>query len=244
MGYASGQTYTFGATNFLPTLPVVAGWRVCHGGEGDIFNCEAKDVTTDGNRPVQDRDCRNGCVGPDGLEGTADDTIDTTCSHAIDQGAICYDDSSPSQLAVPVCRGCGGGGCALAGNTDQEVIFACIDYYTTQCTCECGATALLLSSSAPATAAAADEGASPCGRRRHRQPHQHLRGHARECVGGHRGFWRGHVPVGDAGVCPLRVGHPGARWLLPWRHQLRRPAGKPRRVHEWRYREHRSVRGA
>ena len=142
-GYTSGQLYTFGATNFLPTLPIVAGWRLCHGGERDIFACEAKDVTTAGARTqVQDPICANGCKGPDGLQGTADDTIDETCTHAIDQGAICYADSSPSQLAVPVCRGCGSGGCALAGNTDQDVIFSCIDYYTTQCQYDATSSAL------------------------------------------------------------------------------------------------------
>ena len=128
LGYNAGETYTFGSTSLLPTLPVVAGWRLCHGGEGDIFVCEAKDVTFGGGRPVQDPDCTNGCVGADGIQGTADDTIDETCAHSIDQGAICYDDSSPSQLNVPVCRGCGTGGCALATNVDQPIIFGCLDY--------------------------------------------------------------------------------------------------------------------
>ena len=109
MGHASGQTYTFGATQFLPTLPVVAGWRLCHGGERDVF---ASQLMNDG---LADPDCRNGGVGADGLQGTADDTIDSTCPHTIDQGAICYDDSSPSQLAVPVCRGCDGGRGGLGG---------------------------------------------------------------------------------------------------------------------------------
>ncbi len=129
MGYSSGQTYTFGKTDFLPTLPVVVGWRACHGGEGDIFACE--DSSPEGG--LDDMDCHNGCVGPDGVQGTADDTIDGTCPHSIDQGAICYDDSSPPQLARDVCRGCGAGGCALQENTDQEIIFSCVDYYTAHC---------------------------------------------------------------------------------------------------------------
>eukprot|EP01043_Picozoa_sp_COSAG02_P020736 COSAG02_NODE_1029_length_15083_cov_8.066271_12_plen_312_part_01 len=129
MGYSSGQTYTFGKTDFLPTLPVVAGWRACHGGEGDVFACE--DRSPEGG--LDDMDCHNGCVGPDGVQGTDDDTIDGTCPHSIDQGAICYDDSSPPQLARDVCRGCGAGGCALQENTDQEIIFSCIDYYTAHC---------------------------------------------------------------------------------------------------------------
>jgi|EP01046_Picozoa_sp_COSAG06_P003293 hypothetical protein len=131
-GYASGQTYTFGHTHFLPTLPVVAGWRACHGGERDIFACQ--DMGQEADSPLDDPLCSNGCVGPDGVQGTADDTIDSSCPHAIDQGAICYDDSSPSQLALPVCRGCGGGGCALQENEEQEVVFNCIEYHTAQCT--------------------------------------------------------------------------------------------------------------
>ena len=57
----------------------------------------------------------------------------SSCPHAVDQGAICYSDAAPSQLNVPVCRGCGSGGCALATDTDQPVIFGCIDFYTTNC---------------------------------------------------------------------------------------------------------------
>jgi hypothetical protein len=139
-GYASGQTYTFGHTHFLPTLPVVTGWRTCHGGEGDIFACQ--DMTDEQGITLDDPLCENGCVGLDGLQGTADDTIDSTCPHAIDQGAICYDDSSPSQLALPVCRGCGGGGCALQENVEQEVVFNCIEFHTTQCTYDATSTAL------------------------------------------------------------------------------------------------------
>jgi hypothetical protein len=50
--------------------------------------------------------------------GTADDSIDLSCSHAVDQGAICYDAGSPSKQALEICRGCGGGGCAVIGWRD------------------------------------------------------------------------------------------------------------------------------
>ena len=39
LGFSSGEIYTFGATNYLPTLPVAFGYRVCEGGENHLFNC-------------------------------------------------------------------------------------------------------------------------------------------------------------------------------------------------------------
>jgi hypothetical protein len=78
LGFASGFIYTFGATRLLPTLPIVAGFRTCSGVESNIFQCEA------GGNP-QDRDCWIGCRGADGQSGTADDTMDPTCTHTVDQ---------------------------------------------------------------------------------------------------------------------------------------------------------------
>jgi len=49
-------------------------------------------------------------------------------SVSLTRKASLLQDSSPSQLNVPVCRGCGTGGCALATNVDQPIIFGCLDY--------------------------------------------------------------------------------------------------------------------
>ena len=132
-----------GATNLLPTLPVVAGMRMCAGTERSIWACpqgggEGGTVSHGDGNP-DDLDCLNGCLGPDGIQGTADDTIDRTCVHSIDQGAACHNEDSPSQVAIPQCRGGarGGacGGCALSLNFEQPVIFGCIDYYVKQRCC-------------------------------------------------------------------------------------------------------------
>ena len=63
--------------------------------------------------------------------------IAADCTHSIDQGAICHNDDQPSQMALPTCQGCGGGGCASAGTDsgdfDTPLVFACIQYYSTEC---------------------------------------------------------------------------------------------------------------
>ena len=160
LGYTSGSTYTFGHTAQLPHLPVVAGFRVCDGSESNIFHCPmtgdaTKTVCTgcvgvtspDAPGPGQpvDMDCLNGCLGPDHVQGTADDTVDPTCPHSLDQGAICHNEGE-SQTALPHCGGFAGGGpmteCQRGTtgewqgqcNYDQPAVFGCIDYYTTECT--------------------------------------------------------------------------------------------------------------
>ena len=66
--------YTFGdASNSLPVLPIVAGFRVCDGTEDSILDCVSHNDDDPG--------CANGCG--------------ETCTHAVDQGAIC---SSASQV--------------------------------------------------------------------------------------------------------------------------------------------------
>ena len=137
MGYSSGEIYTFGSTSYLPTMPIVAGWRICHGGESDLFACEDKSPNYD----IDDQDCINGCLGPDGRQGTLDDTIDSTCTHAVDQGAICHDDSSPSRVALERCSG----GCACTDTSDQPVAFGCVD-----CKCSGFVSCLASISEAPA----------------------------------------------------------------------------------------------
>ena len=89
----------------------------------------------------------NGCAGADGIPDTADDSIDnspTSCSHAVDQGAICYAaDESLDSVLVPKC---GGGGTVSffwgQASDQQEIGFGCIDYYTTQCTFDATNTAI------------------------------------------------------------------------------------------------------
>jgi hypothetical protein len=82
LGFSSGSTYTFGASKALPSLPIVTGYRTCQGGEYDLFQCDPSAAK------VADPDCGNGCLGADGEQGTGDDSIDPTCIHSIDQGAI------------------------------------------------------------------------------------------------------------------------------------------------------------
>ena len=89
LGYSVGEQYTFGASNHLPTLPVVAGFRTCDGTEQNIFGCAAcpdcdqcspdgMDYTRHTRNCAGDMDCRAGCLGPDGRQGTLDDTIDVS----------------------------------------------------------------------------------------------------------------------------------------------------------------------
>jgi hypothetical protein len=150
LGYASGDTYTFGHTNQLPTLPIVAGFRMCTGTERDIFTCPKPDAdvlvaVTSPDAPAHgqpvDYDCLHGCLGPDHLQGTLDDGVDPTCTHSLDQGAICNNEWG-SQVALPHCGAdlsmAGGlvntaGVLAGQGNYEQPILFSCIDYYTTEC---------------------------------------------------------------------------------------------------------------
>jgi hypothetical protein len=134
LGYSDGELYTYGHTSQLPSLPIVAGFRACQGTELNMFHCEVRGHAVD-------PDCANGCVGADGLQGTADDTLDPSCTHSIDQGAICHNADQPSMMALPTCRGWTQTG-ALGGhntqdqhgNDEQPVLFSCIEYYSTECT--------------------------------------------------------------------------------------------------------------
>ena len=112
------------------------------GSERDLLNCPMSDAITVDHRydPPSDLDCAtSGCVGADGLAGTADDSIDTglACNHEVDQGAICYEDQEPMDLVmVPKC---GNGGTVkwfwnarFDDENTQDIAFGCIDYFTTQ----------------------------------------------------------------------------------------------------------------
>ena len=141
LGFADGEIYTFGKTNYLPTLPIVEGWKVCQGDEGNLLDCPMSTAITETHEydPPSDLDCAtNGCAGADGIVGTADDSIDdgTACLHEVDQGAICYETAEAlDQVAVPRCGGAGTVSWFWRGDHDaQQIAFGCIDYYTTQCT--------------------------------------------------------------------------------------------------------------
>ena len=74
---------------------------------------------------------------------TADPGVDSSCLHSLDQGAVCFSASEPSQLmpSIQPCQGCkygcSSGGQAhghTSGNVNnQPVIFGCIDFYSAHC---------------------------------------------------------------------------------------------------------------
>ena len=150
LGYGHGQLYTFGSSKMLPTLPIVTGFRLCEGGERTIFDCpertggtaEMNDIAERGFAPV-DRDCFKGCRGADGIVGTADDSLDPTCTHSIDQGVICEYLSEENRLqhvspSVNRCESGFAGGCShgctiASASSTQPIIFGCIEYFTTKC---------------------------------------------------------------------------------------------------------------
>ena len=110
LGFVDGEIYTFGHTNYLPTLPVVTGWKTCTGDEGSIQHCPLPGCVTsedDTCAGPADPDCEEaGCVGADGLAGTADDSIDNNaaaCSHEVDQGAICYNGDETIDTCMYTC---------------------------------------------------------------------------------------------------------------------------------------------
>jgi hypothetical protein len=142
LGFVSGEIYTFGATNLLPTLPIVAGFASCDGTETNIFDCAEQTNPADwgpsaGNGAPADRNCELGCLGIDGLPGTLDDSVDPTCTHTIDQGVICRMADSPQDISPAIARcganAAGRGELVQGGGSTQPVVFACVEYYTTKC---------------------------------------------------------------------------------------------------------------
>jgi len=93
----------------------VAGFRECAGGEHSFFDCPAAGNPTD----------------PTGVAG-----VDPSCTHAIDQGAICEDDRVNGRMKAGI-EVCGGAKMGLAASgqtpTNQPAVFGCVDYYTAQC---------------------------------------------------------------------------------------------------------------
>ena len=64
-------------------------------------------------------------------------TISASCTHSIDQGAICHNDENPTRMALPTCRGWAAtgamGGTNLygqSGNSVAPILFGCIDFYS------------------------------------------------------------------------------------------------------------------
>ena len=146
LGFADGMLYTFGSSATLPDLPIVAGFRVCDGTEASIFDC------AEAGNPV-DRDCQT--------QGASCTTVDPSCPHSIDQGAICFHAADGGELnchqqheegqtnvgyggdfACDDWHSCTDGGCqtcrgAQVGRADegheQDVTFGCVSFATTQC---------------------------------------------------------------------------------------------------------------
>ena len=163
LGFAYGTLYTFGVTTQLQQLPVVWGFRRCAGTEASIFQCPQPDGSNPSD-PTCNQHSSTTQNNPFGTNNACTGGVDTTCTHAIDQGAVCYSSTEPSQLmpSMAPCQGCkygcssGGlsnehtsgnhnqcasngqqcaaGQCAAAGAACQPVVFGCIDFYSAQCT--------------------------------------------------------------------------------------------------------------
>ena len=162
LGYEGGTLYTYGGGGMASgdvALPIVAGYRVCspEGTEASLFDCsiggDGNCNDSNNNHAISgDTNCDFDCA----VAGANCRTIDERCTHAIDQGAICYHAGSNPQdrLACAVhngvdtaqcddwhhcaggCQTCGGChfGCAQVDhNHQQDAIFGCVDYATTNC---------------------------------------------------------------------------------------------------------------
>ena len=162
LGYDGGALYTYGAApagSSLQDLPIVTGFRKCDLGDltlpesatntwpASIWDC------AEHGSPV-DRDCLTAgaqCVSPD-----------PSCTHTIDQGAICFHAADGGELNCHtthtdgqsgvgyggdfVCddwHSCTDGGCqtcrgAQVGRADeghqQDVTFGCVSFASTMCT--------------------------------------------------------------------------------------------------------------
>ena len=157
LGYDDGALYTYGASDSLHDLPIVAGYRVCSadGAERSVFECPIGgdancNYSNDNGVVSEDSHCDFDCAA-DQCHGGLDDR----CTHAIDQGAICFH-SNPSNGQLKChshngvaeqscdqwhhctggCQACGGChfGCSQVDDAHpQDVIFGCVDYMTTHC---------------------------------------------------------------------------------------------------------------
>jgi hypothetical protein len=169
LGYDGGTLYTYGGDGIGSAgtaLPIVAGFRVCgpEGNEASVFDCEiggdAGCVESDASGQISgvnscDMDCQLAGASCQNIAPGDGSLTGSTCTHAIDQGAICYHQADAGRLACQAHNGvedavcddwhhCTGGcqtcagchfGCMMSdmGHT-QDAIFGCLDYATTQCT--------------------------------------------------------------------------------------------------------------
>ena len=139
------------------------------GGEGSIFDCPAhenggfnKDVGVDG---TWNHDCAgvgsscadvgaNKCHCAEGDSMTCSCALAADCPHAVDQGAICYNNEDQGMLKCLThnaaegscddwhhcengCQSCAGNAFsqqgAAAGEHPQDVVFGCVDFASVEC---------------------------------------------------------------------------------------------------------------
>ena len=132
LGYERGTLYTFGTSLNAAEFPNVAGFQICAGTEASIEDCPVQSAGRDdtGNH-LPARSCYTDPASQNGC--------DSGCSHALDQGAVCYASGETPHLQswVENCNGCGVG-CGIIGQEraghSQTIYFGCVDYYTAQCT--------------------------------------------------------------------------------------------------------------
>ena len=160
LGYDGGSLYTYGASAMLPSLPIVAGYHVCsaEGSEASVFDCnEGGDGNCQDRETGGDTHCDYDCA----RAGPACTSVDETrCTHAIDQGAICYRSSAQAgrqkchtgagnagidscdawhhgmvsgDVCCQACAGCHFGCLMVDPDHPQDVIFGCVDFATTYC---------------------------------------------------------------------------------------------------------------
>ena len=65
--------------------------------------------------------------------GTSDDSIDPACTHSIDQGVICMLQDSLQSRNQGLTDPCSRQHLVGAQNQDQPAVFACVEYYSTNC---------------------------------------------------------------------------------------------------------------
>ena len=156
LGYDGGTLYTYGASDTLQHLPIVAGYHVCSedGSEPTIFDCpEGGDGNCRDRETGGDTHCDYDCA----RAGPACTSVDESrCTHAIDQGAICYRSSEqagrqkchtgPGNVGegscdawhhcsdgCQTCSGCHFGCSQVNDDHPQDVLFGCVDFATTYC---------------------------------------------------------------------------------------------------------------
>ena len=161
LGYEGGTLYTYGAMMMeagQTDIPIVAGYRVCspEGSEASLFDCpiggDGNCNDSNNNHAISgDTNCDFDCA----FGGANCRSVDDRCTHAIDQGAICYhagdtggqlkchthngvdtascDDWHHCEGGCQTCAGCHFGCSQVVDAHPQDVIFGCVDFATTNC---------------------------------------------------------------------------------------------------------------